>query len=527
MAATPTIAIVRPPKLVSRSAVNTNTIAPPLNVAYLAGALRQRGYAPVVVDACGLAPDGLAPLEDLPYLVQGLSIPELIARIPADVRLLGVSCMFSREWYLHIRVITALRQAFPHALIVAGGEHVTAEPEVCLGACPALDVCVLGEGEATLVAIADALAAGTSVEKLPGTVVRTAAGEIRRNAKQARIRAIDEIAWPDWRDIPLETYLAHGCAMDEHVKRTLPMLASRGCPYQCTFCSNPVMWGVNWFARAPEDIVDEIAHYRRTYRIEHVEFYDLTTILDRKWVRRFTQALIDRDLGVTWAMPPGTRSEALDAELLGLMARSGCSGITYAPESGSAETLVQIKKKVDLRKMLASMRIAVQTGLQVKINVIFGLPGQSLRDGWDTFRFALRTAVAGASDLLVFPFNPYPGSELYRGLVESGRIDPSSVDHPRFLLAADYGDTRAVRSWSDELSARAVLLVSVGTMGTFYALQMLRRPLRAIRVATNVVRGKPATWLERMLVGQARRATYRRARRTRTPSPMPYGAESL
>jgi anaerobic magnesium-protoporphyrin IX monomethyl ester cyclase len=521
MVASPTIVLVRPPMLVSRSAVNTNTIAPPMNVAYLAGALRQRGYAPVVVDGCGLAPDVLAPLEDLPYLVQGLSIPDLIARIPSDVRLLGVSCMFSREWYLHIRVLTALREAFPHALIVAGGEHITAEPEVCLRACPALDVCVLGEGEATLVAIADALACGTSVEELPGTVVRTTGGQLRHNAKRARLRAIDDIAWPDWADIPVETYLSRHCAMDEHVKRTLPMLASRGCPYQCTFCSNPVMWGVNWFARAPENIVDEIAHYQRTYAIDHVEFYDLTTILDRKWVRRFTQALIDRNLGVSWTMPPGTRSEALDAEMLDLMARSGCTGITYAPESGSPETLAQIKKKVDLRKMLASMTLAVQSGLQVKINVIFGLPDQSLRDGWETFRFAARTALAGASDLLVFPFNPYPGSELYRRLVDAGRIDPSSPDHPRFLLAADYGDTCAVRSWSDSLSARAVLMVSMATMGMFYGLQMLRRPVRGLQLVVNLVRGKPATWLERMLLGQARRATYRRAGRTQAASPLP------
>lgn len=514
------VVLIRPPKLVSPSGINTNTIAPPLNVAYLAGTLRSHGHDVTVVDACGLAPDALAPLDDVPFLLQGLSLPELVARIPADARLIGVSCMFSSEWYLHIRVLEALKRAFPRAVLVAGGEHITAEPETCMRACPALDVCVLGEGEETLLALADALVDGTTLDGIAGTVTRTSTGEPINNGKRSRIRAIDDIPWPDWHGIPVETYLSRRCAMDEQIKRTLPMLASRGCPYKCTFCSNPNMWGVNWFARSPEDIVDEIEHYKKTFAIDHVEFYDLTTILDRKWVLRFTKALIDRNLDISWAMPPGTRSEALDAEILSLMARSGCSGITYAPESGSEETLEHIKKKVDLRRMRSSISLAVRSGLQVKTNVIFGLPGQTMRDGLKTLRFAARLGLAGVQDMLVFPFNPYPGSELYQGLVAQGRIDPESPDHPRFLLGTDYGNTKAVRSWSDHLSAGSIYAVSMATMGVFYGVQFARRPMRVARTIFNVARRQPATWLERMLVARARRQVFRRATSRRRPAPI-------
>jgi radical SAM superfamily enzyme YgiQ (UPF0313 family) len=514
------IALVRPPKLVSTSGVNTNTIAPPLNVAYLAGTLRRHGYDPVVVDGCGLAPDALTPLDDLPFLVNGLSLADLVARIPPQTPLIGVSCMFSSEWYLHVRVLEALRAGFPSAVIVAGGEHISAEPEACLRACPALDVCVVGEGEETLLALVDAIEAATPIDRIEGTVVRTRAGEVRNNGKRTRIRAIDDIPWPDWNGIPVESYLDRRCAMDEQVKRTLPMLASRGCPYKCTFCSNPNMWGVNWFARSPEDIVDEIAHYKRTYGIEHVEFYDLTTVLDRKWVVRFTRALIDRRLGVSWAMPPGTRSEALDTEILGLMARSGCSSVTYAPESGSEETLESIKKKVNLDRMVSSIRRAVKTGLHVKTNIIFGLPDQTMRDGLKTLRFAVRLAFAGVHDVLVFPFNPYPGSELYERLVAQGRIHPTSPEHPRFLLSADYGNTTAVRSWSDHLSARHIFATSALTMAVFYVLQFVRRPQRALWTVRNLARGTPQTWLERMLFGQARRRRYRRTQ-ARHPASAP------
>ena len=60
----------------------------------------------------------------------------------------------------------------------------------------------------------------------------------------------------------------------------------------------------------------------------------------------------------------------------------------------------------------------------------------------------MRLAFAGVHDVLVFPFNPYPGTELYQRLVVQGRIHPNSPEHPRFLLSADYGNTTAVRSWS-------------------------------------------------------------------------------
>src|SRR2546427_182966 len=111
--------------------------------------------------------------------------------------------------------------------------------------------------------------------------------------------------------------------MDEYLNRSIPMLASRGCPYLCHFCSNPSMWGTRWVARQPADVVDEIAHYKRTYRIDHVEFFDLTTIVDRRWILAFTERLVQAKLGITWTMPSGTRSEAPDAAGLEKLLRCG------------------------------------------------------------------------------------------------------------------------------------------------------------------------------------------------------------
>jgi radical SAM superfamily enzyme YgiQ (UPF0313 family) len=499
----PSVTLVRPPRILSWTALNTVTPVAPLTLAYLTAALRAAGIRAVAIDGCS-AVDQCTPLDDLPYVVNGMTAEEIADRVDPTSVFIGVSCMFSREWLYQKRVIQTVRRRFPDIPIVAGGEHVTADPEFVLRDCPEVTACALGEGEETIVELARAFERGTPLADVAGLVLRGPDGTAVRTAKRARLRAIDALPWPAWDALPIRTYLDRGFGMDEYLSRSMPMLASRGCPYLCTFCSNPNMWGTKWLARDPDDVVAEIAHYQRTYGIDHVEFFDLTTIVDRRWILRFTKRLIAANLGITWTMPSGTRSEALDAEVLDSLRRSGCRGVTYAPESGSPATLKRIKKRVDPNRMLDSIRIAVASGLYVKAHLIVGLPRQPLHEVWESFTFGLRLVLAGVDDLLVYPFSAYPGSELYRELVAAGRIDPMAPDYDRVLLGADYGDSENT-SWSEYFSARTVRTTAAAMMLVFYVGQFLLRPWRGIRVGARLVAGRPKTWFERAVSGQIRR----------------------
>ncbi len=503
--AAPPITLIRPARLLARTTLTTNVPVPALALAYLGGALRAAGFRTVAIDAPGEALDQCLPLDDIPFLVNGLTATETAARIPLDTLFVAVSCMFSCEWYYHKRVIEAVRRRLPGVPIVVGGEHVTADPEAVLRSCPAVTACALGEGEETIVALARAFRDRTPLAEVVGLVLRGPDGATVHTAPRRRIRSIDDLPWPAWDGLPLEVYLDRGFGMDEYRVRAMPMLASRGCPYRCTFCSSPRMWTTTWLARDPHDVVREIAHYVARYRIEHVEFYDLTTIVDRRWILRFTEALLAARLGVTWTMPSGTRSEALDAEVLAQLRRSGCRGVTYAPESGSPATLRRIKKKVDPGRMLASLRAAVAAGLYVKVHLIVGLPGQTRGEVWESFRFLLRALWAGVHDVLVYPFNPYPGSELHAQLVTSGRLPVPPDAYDRVLLGADYADVSGVRSWSEHLSSAAVRRIAAGTMVVFYGGQYLLRPWRGARALARVVAARPTTWVERAVGAVTRR----------------------
>jgi anaerobic magnesium-protoporphyrin IX monomethyl ester cyclase len=504
------VSLIRPPRLFSRTALTTNVPVPPLGLAYLAGALRAGGFETLAIDACGEALDQCRPLDDLPFVMNGLDADEIAARVPAESLFVGVSCMFSCEWLVQKRVIEAVRRRLPGVPIVVGGEHATADPIGVLRSCPAVTACALGEGDDTVVAIAEALVGERPLAGVAGLVLRDGDGAIVQTARRERIRAVDALSWPAWDALPLATYLDRGFGMDEYNVRSMPMLASRGCPYRCTFCSSPQMWGTTWLARDPGDVVREIRHYVERYRIEHVEFHDLTTIIDRRWILRFTEALQAADLGVTWTMPSGTRSEALDAEVLDRLKRSGCRGISYAPESGSPATLARIKKRVRPERMLQSIRAATAAGMYVKVHFIIGLPGQSLGEIWESSRFILRLLRTGVHDVLVYPFNAYPGSELYGQLVAAGRIDPTAPDYERQLLGADYADLGRLRSWSEDLSASSVRRIAALTMLCFYGGQYVLRPWRGVAMLVRTLAARPNTWFQRALTTGFRRVVRRR-----------------
>ncbi len=157
----------------------------------------------------------------------------------------------------------------------------------------------------------------------------------------------------------------------------MPMLATRGCPYECTFCSNPEMWTTRWIARNPTKVLDEMQLYQERYGATNFDFYDLTAIVKRSWIIEFTQMILDRKMQFTWQLPSGTRSEAIDGEVSRLLYESGCRNMSYAPESGSPEVLKRIKKVVKLDRLEKSVRGAVNSKLNVKLNIIMGFPNES------------------------------------------------------------------------------------------------------------------------------------------------------
>jgi anaerobic magnesium-protoporphyrin IX monomethyl ester cyclase len=485
------VCLLRPPSLPVLDVATIDAVMP-IGLAYLAGALKVSGERVHVIDAVGEAVNQYSAIPGYDRtLLHGLTTPEILDRIPEETEILGITCMFSVEWPFIAVLVQEIRERFPQVLIILGGEHVTALPEYSLTECPGIDVAVLGEGEETLVDLVDAYRTGRDLDTVRGIVFRRG-DEFVNTAARPRIRALDAIPEPDWSLFPVEEYMGNGVTFGPDLGRCMPVIASRGCPYQCTFCSSPQMWTTFWGVRQPEQVLAEIKRYIEQYGAKNFDFYDLTMIIRKDWIKEFCRLLIAEGLSITWQLPSGTRSEAIDEEISKMLYVSGCRTICYAPESGSVAELSRIKKKVKPESMLASMRVAAANGISIKANVLFGLPGQTWLDVRETFRFIYRMARIGVESIGAYAFSPYPGTELFRNLVASGRI---KVGPEYFRELLSYARFHRSVSFNDNMSNRVLSLVNTAANAYFYLLKIVLQPARSAKDLAGLLQKKGSTKL--------------------------------
>jgi radical SAM superfamily enzyme YgiQ (UPF0313 family) len=499
------ITLINPPGIKTFSGLQMHTPNPPLGLAYVSAALRDAGFAHQVIDATGEALDAVSPYPDrADFMVQGLTLDEIVRRVDLDTEVVGISCMFSTLWPLTHRVASAVREKFPRALFVLGGEHGTAVPEHVLASSP-FDVVVLGEGEETFVELLRARAAGRPLSSVKGIAFRERDGRVTTTGLSARRRDVDAIPLPAWDAFPIREYIERHQTNGINLGRSMPMLGTRGCPFQCTFCSNPGMWTQRWIARNPRQLADEMALYVDKYGVSNFDFQDLTAIVKRQWIVDFCRELIARDLGITWQMPSGTRAEVFDEEVADLLYRSGCRALAFAPESGSKTILKAVKKQVDLDHMLTAMRAAVKRGLKLSCFIVIGFPDDTPVTLRQTLSLIRRMAVLGVYDVAVSKFVPYPGSELFRRLQREGKIQ---LDDEFFVSPMDFYTAKAP-SYADAVSTRRLYWTMLWFFVNFYVISFALRPWRVVRALgralfTGVEETRYAKWFVDVLFTRRR-----------------------
>jgi radical SAM superfamily enzyme YgiQ (UPF0313 family) len=473
------VTLIRPNTIVFPKSFSWYGPVPPIGLAYIAAVLRESGHRVDVIDSAGEGIDRVVDVDSpIGRLRQcGLPIPEIVDRIDPATKVIGITHMFLHEWP-HVREIAeAARAAFPDAFIVCGGENATGYWRWMFEQTDAIDACVLGEGELTVVELADRIARGEEVTGFEGLALRNG-GAATDGGLTTRIttKRLPEVPRPAWDLFPLDEYFRFADSFGVNRGRAMPVLATRGCPYRCSFCSSPQMWTTRYVVREPEEVAAEIADYVERHGVRNVNFCDLTAITKRQWTLRFCDALEERAPGLIWQLPVGTRAEALDREVLQRLWDTGCRNITYAPEAGGERMLKIYDKRVDLDTILTSLRDAKAIGLVTKINIIVGHPEERWSDVWASFRFMMRAARAGANDAAVMLFGPYPGSADFQALVDAGtlRVDES---YPYTALSWSSGEHE---SYNPRMSARQLRSTQLFLLCAFYGVANVLRPRRLL-----------------------------------------------
>ena len=481
------VTLVRGPIVSTVKAVN-NEATPCIGLAYIAAYIRLHGYDVAIVDAIGEGLNHYWALDRYPgYIGQGLRIREMIDRIPVHTDVIGFSAMFSGEWPIQRDLITEVRKEFPAPVFVAGGEHITALTEYSLRDCPALDVCVRGEGEHVIYELLESLRNNGDFKKVNGIGYLNDESRFISNENQARIREVDNIPWPYWPEKYLEKFWKAGKSYGVCSERDMPLMVSRGCPFQCTFCSSPQMWTTLYRLREPEDVIAEIKSYKERYNITSLQLYDLTAITKRSWTIEFCNKLLQHQINLPWSLPSGTRSEALDHESLRLLRQTGCKYLVYAPESGSPNTLKRIKKKIKLPRFTESVLEAKKQGLILRTNLIIGFPHETRRDVFLTIKYGLKLAMHGVDEVSINIFSPYPGTEIYNQLQQQGEI---VLNDDYFLgltsINSDYTKTNLL-SFNSYMSTKELACYRILFMMMNYSIGYFFYPTRIWRTIRNVL----------------------------------------
>ena len=501
------ICLIRPPALIDKYGFSIEAV-PPIGLAYIAASIKDAGFDVYAIDAVGESPRQYNPVTFTPNLTveykkgrlytNGLSNEEIIDRIDPDTTVIGLSCMFSNNWLADRKLIADLKAAFPDTLIIAGGESISAKPELWLSQAPGLEVCVIGEGEETIQDFLHAVKWGTDWRDVAGLVYRDSYGQIVTTEKRTRIKDIEDIPRPAWDMFPLDHYEKYKLQYSVTSSKSMPLLATRGCPYSCTFCSSPQMWGTKYIMRTPEAVADEIQFLIDNYQVDEIDFYDLTAIIKREWIIAFSKIIVERNIKIKWNIPAGTRSEAIDGEVASYLHLSGCTNITYAPESGSDRMLKLIKKKVSLPKMLDSMRASNRNNMRIYINMILALPGERHSDIWKTMWFLVKSSWVGVYEVGLAMFHPYPGSALFEQLLKEGKIDLDKDDFFYHTVTISPVEECGFH-YNEMVSAKWYQFYNILMYIVFFSTNYLFRPARFFKFVYSVVTKKINSRFERTI----------------------------
>ncbi len=423
------VCLINPPRIQPKS-WGKPSVFQPVEMAYVAAVL-ERQHKVHIID---VPTEGRSNIEvdGAKYRV-GLSNKEIADRIrrwSPDV--VGITIPFSGWSKPAFEVASTVKSVDKDIITVLDGTHPSARHVDCLTH-PSVDFVVIGEREQTMLELVGALEQGITrgLKKIRG-IAFTKNGKNVITATRPVIQDLDSLPFPARHLLPMSTYFA--AVKEEPLRGVIrkpwaAMLTSRGCPYNCVFCSAHIVMGRQWRGRSPENVVDEIEQLVGTYQIKQIDFNDNNMSLDKKRMETICDLIMERGLDIEWYTPDGLRADTLDENLLTKMRASGCQKIRIAPESGVQRVVDQIiKKKQDLKEVERAVVSAKKVGIKVGIFFVIGLIGETKEDIKETIAYAYRLRRLGADIFHFSVATPIYGTELYEQAKRGGFLKENFND---------------------------------------------------------------------------------------------------
>jgi anaerobic magnesium-protoporphyrin IX monomethyl ester cyclase len=375
------ILLINPPNAGILKAVGVHF--PPLGLLYLAAYLEREGYHPEVKDLC----------------VEKGSKGDIRFR---DYDVVGIGTDTAR-YYNALRIArTAQREG---CTVIMGGPHPCFVDEEVLNT-NQVDFVVRGEGEITLHELL------VELQKERGEFSRVKGisfcrnGHIMRTPQREFIEDLDHLPLPARHLIDMDNY-----RKTKFGNRDItPMITSRGCPSNCSFCSSSTFFGRKWRSRSVPSILQEIEELYYRYHFNAIAFVDDNFTLSPKRVMELSEGIIQRNLDIWWWNLSRVDTIVGNEPMLKKMHRAGGKSIFIGVESAHRPSLEEFGKRSDIGMAECAVGVLKRNGFEIFASYILGGLGETVKAANETIRWAKRLDTNVAQFCIL---TPYPGTAIY------------------------------------------------------------------------------------------------------------------
>ncbi len=376
---------------------------PPLGLAYNAAVLEKNGYEVKIRDTYALK-------EDINEFV------DYIVKEKPDIIGAGV---LTFNFQQAIKVTKMIKEHLPNTKVVFGGPHATRSPEEVINS-GLVDLAVIGESEYTFLEIVEHYSGKKKkLSEIDGIAYKEK-NKIIKTKPRSYIINLDELPFPAYHLLPMDKY--HPAPNGYKKLPAGIIMASRGCPFTCTFCDRPI-FGQKYRIRSAENVIAEMKILKEKYSMKEIDFFDEMFGINKKWLDKFCNLLIESKLDLLWSAYH--RCDNVNQEILKKMKQAGCWRIFYGVESGSQEVLDTIKKRETVQDMRNAIKWTKEAGIEVMANFMLGLPNEDPKKAEETIRLAIETD----PDYVKFQLTtPFKGTELFENFSKFGTMSGEQSD---------------------------------------------------------------------------------------------------
>lgn len=365
----------------------------PIGLLQIASVLVEKGYNVKFID--GIMPEGEENKEGENFF--GITFEDMKSRIEKiDFDIVGISAQFTFQWPNALKTAELCKKINPSCTVITGGAHVSVMFEEILKKHSCIDVLVRGEGEYVLPQLIERIQNDSPLDGITGIAYKI--NDRIFTSNNIYIEDLDSLPFPAYHLIDMERYFDLTKKYSTRTSYEFPgwergvtVITSRGCPFNCVFCSIHLHMGRRWRAHSAIYVLRHIQFLVEQYGIKYLHFEDDNVSFDPKRFAQILDGIIERGFDTRWDTPNGVRADTFNEELLMKCKKSGCTHLIFGVESGVQRVLNKvIKKGVTLSRIEQTMNLARKVGVDTRAFFMIGLPGETKEDIKATADYVLK-----------------------------------------------------------------------------------------------------------------------------------------